>query len=183
MPDGFWEFGPESAMLEARCVRPAPPCVSGLYVVDRFRTFESRRLRGDVALVAGENVHLTYDASRNAIVVSADPNYSYAEKCECSTDDPRGFVRTINGISVEDVVIEGDGSCVDVETRDGRIVISDKCSKPCCGCAELNFLNEKANELTTSLVRLEAFSSALDTKLSEFVTNALASQRSSLKYV
>lgn len=182
-PDGSWSFPAEGALLDTRCVRPSVPCVSGIYVTDPVGSFESRRLRGDVALIAGENIKLRYDRADNAIVISAEPKTNYKEECECAYDDNRNEILSINGVSARDVTIEGDGDCVDVETRDGRIRITDKCSKPCCGCAELTFLNEKTNMLTTALGNLQGFSRDLDARLNDFIRNSMASLAGSVKYV
>jgi hypothetical protein len=181
LPDGIYSFEPEETTFEARCVRPSVPCVSGVFVTKAYGDMESSRLRGDVALIAGRNVHLDYDEADNAIIISADSRYDYNDKCDCGDAD-RNPVVTINGISADDVVIEGD-DCVNVEVSDGRIKISDTCSKPCCGCAELTFLNEKSNLLTTALGKLENYSNNLENRLNEFVMNALLSERSSMKYV
>ena len=81
------------------------------------------------------------------------------------------------------MTIEG-GECVKVTTdpSTGRIVLEDICSKPCCGCAELSFLNMKLNEVSTTLSRLEGFEQELSSKLDSFVANALSSTRSSMRY-
>lgn len=181
LPDGIYRFESDETPFEARCVRPSVPCVSGVFVTKAYGDEESSRLRGDVALIAGRNIRLEYDEPRNAIIISADSNYDFNERCGCGDDD-REEILTINGVSASNVEIEGD-ECVDVEVSDGRIRISDKCSKPCCGCAELTFLNEKTNMLTTALSKLDAFSSTLDMRLNEFVMNALLSERSSMDYV
>ena len=180
-PDGIYRFEPDETPFEARCVRPSVPCVSGVFVTKAYGDEESSRLRGDVALIAGRNIKLEYDESRNAIVISADSNYDFNERCGCDEDN-RDEILTINGVSAPNVEIEGD-DCVGIEVTEGRIKISDKCSKPCCGCAELTFLNEKTNLLTTALSKLDAFSSNLDMRLNNFVMNALMSERSSMDYV
>lgn len=181
LPDGIYSYDPGESTFEARCVRPSVPCVSGVFVTEAYGDEESSRLRGDVALIAGSNVRLDYDEADNAIVISADSRYDYNEKCGCG-GDPREQILTINGVSAPDVVIEGD-DCVSVEVSDGRIKISDTCSKPCCGCPELTFLNEKTNLITTMLGRLDNYSTNLENRLNEFVMNALLSERSSMKYV
>lgn len=182
LPDGIYSFEAAESLLEARCVRPSLPCVSGLYVADASGSWGSRRLRGDVALVAGRNVRLDFDEEHNAIVVNADARYGFNDDCGCADEDARVQVRTINGISAKDVVIEG-GDCVKVTASEGRIRIEDTCSKPCCGCAELAFLNQKTNMITTAIGRLDSFSQDLDARLGEFVRNVLLSDGNFMKYV
>lgn len=183
LPDGIYTYPSTETMFETRCVRPSVPCVSGLFLSNSIGTVESSRLRGDVALIAGKNVKLEYDEENNAIVINARSDYDYNDKCDCDFQDNRDVVKTVNGISVQNVVIEGDGECVEVETSDGRIRISDTCSKPCCGCAELTFLNEKTNEISTSQSRLSAFAEALNQRVQEFTTNILLSDKGSANYV
>jgi len=166
LPDGIYRFPSSESLFETRCVRPSIPCVSGLYIKGPLTTDEAPRLRGDVALIAGNNVHLEYDLDNNAIIINADNNYAYNDKCDCATGDNRVEVRSINGVSMENVVIEGD-DCVHVETSNGRIRITDKCSKPCCGCSELTFLNQKTNEITTALGRLDSFSQELSARVDQ----------------
>lgn len=182
IPDGIYNYPPEETLFETRCIRPTIPCVSGLFVTNAVNSFESARLRGDVALVAGKNVKLEFDESRNAIVIHARSDYDY-DGCDCDFKDNRNVVKTVNGISVQNVVIEGDGECVEVETSNGRIRIMDNCSKPCCGCAELTFLNEKTNEISTSQSRLSAFAEQLNSRINEFTTNILLSDRGKADYV
>jgi len=181
-PDGVYSFEPGETTFEARCVRPSVPCVSGLLISSSTGSYESKRLRGDVALIAGQNVRLEFDEKDNAIIIHADARYGLNDKCDCEAKDNRRQIMSVNGISAADVEIEG-GDCVKVEKREGRIIISDTCSKPCCGCAELTFLNEKTNMITTSIVKLDALSQQLGFKLDEFERNVLLSSMKNATYM
>lgn len=181
-PDGIYSFTPAETLLEARCCRPSIPCVSGLYLSDAAGSSGGVRLRGDVALVAGQNIRLDYVKADNAIVINADNRYGFNDKCDCEASDNRQPVLTVNGISVQNVEIEG-GDCVNVEKKDGRIIISDTCSKPCCGCAELTFLNQKTNNITTSIDKLDQFSRLLHDRLEDFIRNVLLSDRNLSQYL
>ena len=181
-PDGVYTFTPDETLLEARCCRPSIPCVSGLFVSNQAGSVESERLRGDVALVAGQNIRLDYVEKDNAIVISADTRYGYNEKCGCEADDNRREILSINGISAPEIEIEA-GECVEITKTEGRLVITDTCSQPCCGCAELAFLNEKTNNITTSIGRLEQFSQNLHMKLEDFIRNVLLSDRGLSQYL
>lgn len=174
-PDGIYLFDRSQTTLEARCVRPSARCVSGIRVSSEGGAYSTRTLFGDVSLIAGSNIRLSYVPESNAIRIDADSNEGYNDRCSCDGSD--SAVRTINGISVSDVTIEG-GDCISVETSNGRITISDTCSKPCCGCEELNFLNSKANELSTASTRLLSLAGALSERLSDFKESYLQSERS-----
>ena len=126
-------------------------------------------------LVAGDNIHIKYDVSRNAIIVSADPNSGYTDGCDCNGED-LNVIRTINGISTENITIVGN-DCIDVETEGNILKISDKCSKPCCGCAETAFINQTVNDLRSSVATLSANASALSNRITEFVDNYLLARK------
>ena len=177
-PDGIFFFNRDQTTFEARCVRPSARCVSGIATADSENSYSSKVLYGVVSLIAGENVKLSYIPSKNAIRIDVDENEGYNEKCDC--DGSASTVKTINGISITDVRIEG-GDCISVETSRGRITITDTCAKPCCGCEELNFLNTKSNELITATSRLTAFANDLESRLPDFKTNFLETERSPTK--
>ena len=182
LPDGIYRYEASETPFEARCCRPSAPCVSGIFVTNAAGSAKGARLRGDVALVAGRNVSLDFDEANNAIIINADSRYAYNEKCGCETDDNRQEILTVNGVSAPHVEIEA-GECVKVEKKDGRIIISDTCSKPYCGCAELTFLNQKTNNITTSIGTLEQFANQLHQSLNEFVRNVLLSDRNMSKFL
>ena len=163
IPDGLYSYTYDETAFETRCIRPTAKRVSSLSIYDPNTGYTTGRLRGDVKLVAGRNISLRYDAERNAIWISADSNSGYNDECDCGGSTT---VKTINGISVENVAIVGD-ECVTVTTKGNSIVISDKCSKPCCGCAELDFINEKISQINTALRKLDAYAEVLDRRIGE----------------
>lgn len=163
LPDGVYNFGPDDAPMEYRCVRPSAGRVGSISVSDAAGDYVSKKLRGNVKLVPGSNISLKYDESDNSIRISADGNAGYNDVCGCGK---KTTVKTINGISVENVTLIGD-DCVQVTTEGNTIRIKDVCSKPCCGCAEIDFINEKIGQLNTSLRKLETYAGVLDTRMTE----------------
>lgn len=166
VPDGIYVFGPDETLMEARCVRPSIAGVSSISVSGADGSLESVRLQGDVSLIAGENIRLRYDPPRNAIWIDADPNYGYSEKCEC--EDDRTCIKRINGVSSDNVEIVG-GDCVKVTVSGGQVRIEDTCSKPCCGCEELTWLNSKSNDISTAIARLREFAEKLSDRMDSIV--------------
>ena len=173
-PDGVYEFSPEEARIEPSCIRPSAVGVRTLRAVDSSG-YTSHALSGDVSLVAGENIRFDYDPDENALWVSADPNSGYSEKCDCEETGQK-FVRSINGIAVENVKIVGD-ECMSVSVENGIITVSDKCSKPCCGCAETIFINQTINDLQTSVNTLSGNVSSLGDRLTSFITSYVLSRK------
>lgn len=173
-PEGAYSFSPDETRIEPTCIRPSPVCVRSLRSVDASG-YSSLRLTGDVKLVAGENIRFDYTPDDNALWVSADPNSGYSDKCDCESVNQR-FVRSINGIAVENVQIVGD-ECVNVETKDGVITISDTCAKPCCGCAETVFINQTINDIQTSVGTLESNVASLADRLMAFMNSYVLSRK------
>ena len=173
-PDGLYSFSPEEARIEPTCIRPSVAGVRSLRAVDSSG-YMSLRLVGDVSLIAGDNIRFDYKPDENALVVSADPNSGYTEECDCETAE-QSFVRSINGIAVEKVVIDGD-DCIQVSTDNGVIKMTDECAKPCCGCAETAFINQTINDLQTSVNTLAGNVSSLGDRLTAFITSYVLSRK------
>ena len=176
-PDGLYTFSSAETRIEPTCIRPSTVGVRSLRAVDDSG-YMSLRLTGDVSLVAGSNIRFDYDPSGNALIVSADPNSGYSDDCDCEGSG-QTFVRSINGISVDNVEIVGD-DCVQVTTDNGVIRVTDECSKPCCGCAETTFINQTVNGLQTSVNTLAGNVALLNDRLSTFVTSYVLSRKTLL---
>lgn len=176
-PEGVYSFSQEETMIEPTCIRPSVVGIRSIVASDSSG-YTSLRLTGDVSIVAGENIRFDYDPSDNALVISADPNSGYAEDCDCGVDS-KSFVRSINGIAVDDVEIVGD-ECIQVTKDNGIIRISDECSKPCCGCAETSFINQTINDLQTSVNTLSGNVASLGDRLTSFVTSYVLSRKTLL---
>jgi len=173
-PEGLYSFYLEESQVEPTCIRPSAAGVRSLAVVDASG-YTTAGLQGDVKLVAGDNIRIRYDLATNSLVVSADPNSGYTDECECEETEQR-YVRSINGIRTEDVVIEGD-DCVDITTENGVLTISDTCSKPCCGCAETAFINQTVNDLQSSVSTLSSNAAMLAERITTFVNNYLLARK------
>lgn len=173
-PDGMYRFAKEETMIEPTCIRPSSSGVRSLVAVDPS-SYLSARLTGDVSLVAGENIRIDVDRDTNSIVISADENSGYTEDCDCGKSAGK-VVRSINGIAVEDVEIVGD-ECVEVSRSGNVIHITDACSKPCCGCAETEFINQTVNDLQTSVNTLDRNISSLGDRLQSFISSYVLSRK------
>jgi len=107
----------------------------------------------------------------NGIWIKAVPNAGYQEECACDTIATQNIVETMNGIALKDVQIVGDDDCIVVETTGNTIKISDKCSTPCCGCPELEFLNQTIEIINASMSSLENYSQLLNERITLFMTS------------
>lgn len=169
LPQGLYTYPATQTLLETRVTRPALRGVRSLRVENNGAV--SALLFDHVKLIAGANIRLRADEGINGIWIDAEPDAGYKEECPCGSVVQDNVVRTINGIAADQVVIAGDGTCVQVTTSGNRILIRDKCSEPCCGCPELDFLTTTNKILETSLSRLEAYAEKLAERLNTFITN------------
>lgn len=177
LPQGSYTFTAEDALLEARVVRPQLRGVRSLSIENNGNV--SARLYEHVKLVAGTNIRLAYDVEDNAIWIHAVPGTAsagYIEDCDCESTRETNVVRTINGVAVEDVVIVGDDECVEVTTSGNKITIKDLCSQPCCGCPELDYLNNNMKVMEASLTTLTDYANRLSERITTFVTNFILTQ-------
>lgn len=165
MLQGRYSFTRTQTLFEACVVRPALRGVRSISVNNNGNV--SYPLSGHVNLVAGSNIRLAYDQATNSIWVHASPNSGYQDTCPCSENN--GILKTINGIPVEDAVIVGDGQCVEVTTSGNTITITDKCSTPCCGCPELDYLNQTVAAVQASIEPMLQFASALSDQITKLV--------------
>lgn len=169
IPDGLYTF---SVPLEPCCVRPDIRGVRSLGIQPLGST--AIRCTGDVVLQEGANIALTYLPETNSIRIDAINGTGMEEDCSCDGSAELEPIRTIMGIAIDDVRIVGDGECVEVVVSGDTITIKDNCSKPCCGCAELEFIVTNQAILEATISRLEAFSAELGTNYRSFVSNLLA---------
>ena len=161
LPDGIYTFAAE---LESCTVRPDIRGVRSLQIGTLGNM--SAAIGGIVKLLEGTNSRLTYVPASNGIRVDAIAGDGLNEVVPCTDgyELPQP-IRYINGRNIEDVHIEGDGKCVEVTTSGNVITISDKCSQPCCGCNELEFITTNMQLLQSTIKRLEPFVIMLQDKL------------------
>ena len=150
----------------------APRGVRSITAVGKYglRTYEP--LYGNVKIIAGSDMSVRNDAPTNAIWLQAESSTGYERTtpCACGSAASR-HVRSINGMSVDQVQIVGDGSCVSVSQTDTSVKISDTCSTPCCGCAELNFVESALATVNKSMTVLRDYAEALGARIAELRGN------------
>lgn len=166
IPDGAWSFAPESARMETATIRPSIRGVRALRVVNDGDT--SAWMSGHITLVAGQNIVLTPDTVAKSVRIDARVTAGLNEECTCTRETRPQPIRRINGVNIEDLQIVGDGKCIDVRTAGSVITLVDTCSKPCCGCPELDELGRIMGLAEASLTRLEAYAETLAAKQGEF---------------
>ena len=161
VPAGSYTF--KDARLEMSAVRPTLRGVRSIRV--GVGTALSDSLYGVVKLLEGANIKLTVLPDENAIRIDAVQTDDFKDECVCEdAAEAATRIKTVNGISAQNLSIYGD-DCVEVSVEGNTIRIKDKCSFPCCGCEELDFIASRVKFLDTAMGRVESFANALNSIL------------------
>ena len=165
LPAGSYDFNYGNTNVDSDSIRLMLRGVSSISLVNG--TSVTKRLQGDIAFVAGSNMSLassTVDGV-TSITFNAIKGEGLTIDCDCEDDnDIGGCVRTINGTNPAgggNVSLIGD-ACLSITAIANGLQFIDSCSKPCCGCTELEAVTndlvrfgEAATSLTNFLNRLE----------------------------
>lgn len=160
-PPGFWTFELVNTRLEPDAVRPIIRGVSSIVCVNNGQ--RSQPLQGVIELVAGTNMEIVpviAEGQDPVVVFHAIEGAGTVEPCLCEGDTtPTEPVKKINGI-----VPTPDGNfsiigsdCLRVEPIANGVRLVDICSKPCCGCAELERITQDLERLNRQAAAVEEF--------------------------
>lgn len=165
LPAGAYSFAFSAGQLDTDAIRPAIRGVSSFTIVNNGST--SKRLQGDISFIAGTNMSITSTGSNGnySITFNAISGAGLNVDCGCVDDNKLGdCIRSINGVTPDsygNLAITGDDCTTIVGVQNG-LSINDGCSKPCCGCNELQAVTndlvrfgDAATSLTNFLNRLE----------------------------
>jgi hypothetical protein len=156
LPSGEFLFDPANGRIDPDAVRPQIRSISSLTIVNGGD--RSKRLYGDITLRAGTNFRITATTGEEPVItLGAVAGEGLNEDCICNNADTAPCIRTINGIPPTDT---GDftfvgANCVTIEPGVHLLTFRDECSKPCCGCQELDAIKEQINNFATEKLRLE----------------------------
>jgi hypothetical protein len=165
LPAGAYDFTYSATNVDSDAIRLMLRGVSSISLVNGNTT--TKRLQGDIAFVAGSNMLLESSTINGvtSITFNAIKGEGLNVDCNCEDDDNiPSCVRTINGTEPTeggDLSFVGD-SCLSITAVANGLQLTDTCSKPCCGCTELEAVTtdlvrfgESATSLTNFLNRLE----------------------------
>jgi hypothetical protein len=165
-PPGQYFFGPAGGVLEPDCIRPMIRWVGSITVVNGNES--SPRIYGDIQLVAGDNMQITVGGIGDAgqIRFDAIDGAGLTEVCAC-TEDLAPPIRTINNVPPAangDFILLGN-DCLKIDPAGNGLRLSDECSQPCCGCAELEALTRELDQFGSAATTLQNFLNALKTEV------------------
>jgi len=149
---GTSDFDVVSGRLEPCVISFGIQRISGLRVSSESGL--TQVLSGQITLESGSNhsINTTQILGQGfRLQLNAIDGGGLDESCPCSGIELAPCIRTINNVPADplgNINLVG-GDCVQVQTSDTGISISDSCAKPCCGCNELQVLVEDVEGMKT----------------------------------
>jgi len=175
---GLYEFTPAGGAVEVDVIRPMIRAVSALRTVNGQEL--SERLYGDIELVAGTNVRLTVELTSGAdpkIIFNAISGLNLNDDCICDVPDSGECIRCINGVcSGDGTFIIEQGDCVEITDTGNGLRLTDTCAEPCCGCEELQALEDQVNRFGDGVNTLQNFVTRLGSEVTQMSLVVLGSR-------
>ena len=181
-PAGNWQFAVANGRIHPMVIRPDIRGVTALFI--RNGEELSDPIQGDVELLAGRNFRLSVDldavSGRYQIRFDAIEGEGLNDDCECTGATLGPPIRTINGVgprSDGNLVLLGD-ECVDIQADDApnTLLVSDRCSNPCCGCNELEVVSVAIQDLANKVATTESYAQKIDSVTTQMQAVLLGSK-------
>jgi hypothetical protein len=178
LPPGDYQFNFSGGQLDADAIVPMTRSVTSITCVNGQQ--RSAPLYGAIELVAGQNMRIT-----PTIAVGQNPQIRFdaingeglTDNCACGTDVLGPPIRTVNGIPptlLGDFSVL-DGPCIQITSLTNGLQVSDTCSQPCCGCAELQALIDQITQFATQANTLQVYVAQLASQVQQTQTVILSS--------
>lgn len=172
---GGFDFDLAGGRIESSIIVPDIRGVTGLRVYDGEDAGEL--IQGDAAFEAGDNFRIAvYDFNGLTVVqFNAIDGEGLIADCVCEGQEELGDpIRTVNGVkpdSLGNINVLGD-DCIEVAplADENAVQLTDKCSKPCCGCPELEALISDQNRMRDQVQTMENLYAKLDGNISVMQT-------------
>lgn len=180
-PPGSHTFDKTQTMIDPTVVKPSLIGITGVYVRDGGEVIGP--ITGDLTLSSGSNAVLSVTRSINSsnetqhyITINAiDPSgFNESDANQGSGTSYKTAIKSLNGVSPDatgniDFISGNLCTVIDAQSQKAahKILLSDFCSQPCCGCEQLEVITTELNALTKRAEGLEnniyLFASQLDT--------------------
>lgn len=175
-PSGSFSFAPDATPLDVDCIRPSLQSVSGITIQDGAGTLFT--MTGIVQLTAGSNTVISV-VDNQTIRIDAVEGAGLNQACSCTdlgtTPTP---ITSINGVTADPtgaITITGD-SCLTINPIANGFQITDSCSNPCCGCAELEAITGELQNFASVATTLGNFTSQLQGQVAQMTQVVIGSQ-------
>lgn len=181
---GAFAFGVADARLVPTVVKPDIRGVNEIYV--STNGVLSAPLSGDFVFEAGTNMLInvvTTPGEPDRVVFSAINGAEFSQGCDCNENNALPCIQTINGIPPDptsgDFELLGD-DCLLLNGISNGIQLTDQCSKPCCGCTELNIVQQTLEFMVSQVTTLENLASQLEQAIAVTQISLLSSKTNNL---
>jgi hypothetical protein len=167
---GAFEFELAGGRIESSVIVPDIRGVTGIRVIDGEDLGEL--IQGDIAFEPGDNMRITvsdFDGTTVLTFSAIDGEGTIAD-CVCEGQEDLGDpIRTINGVlpdSLGNINLLGD-DCLEITPKadEFAVQLTDKCSKPCCGCPELQVLVDDQKRLRDQVQTMENLYAKLEANI------------------
>lgn len=177
LPPGQYTFDYAGGALESDAIRPMIRGVSSLRIANGNEL--SERLYGDITLIAGTNIRLGVNNGVDGpeIVFNAISGENLNAECICQVPETGECIRCINGVCSDDGNFNfGQGTCVEITPTANGLIFTDTCAQPCCGCEELDALNNQIDRFSDGVNTLQNFVTRLSSEVTQMSLVVLGSR-------
>lgn len=179
-PAGFYTFALDDTNLEVDCIRPFIRGVSSVSLINGAS--KSDPLYGDIEFEAGRDIQLvpiTASGENPKIRINVVSGAGVDESCVCDDSDISAEpITKINGVGPAPngnfTLLAGD--CLSFEQVENGLRIVNTCSKPCCGCAELERITQDLQRVQQEAATIRDFATKLSTQAELINTTILGSR-------
>lgn len=180
-PAGSWDLDVDAGRILPSVIRPDLRGISTIYI--RNGETLSDPIQGDIEIIAGSNCKLTVgvsDEGYNTVRIDAIEGEGLTDNCECTGAVVGPPIRTINGVkprSDGNFILVGD-SCLEVEAQSdtNTIKLNDRCSEPCCGCQELEVVQQAVADISRKVTTSDGFAARLEAVITQLQNTVLSSK-------
>lgn len=178
-PTGQFFFDYQGGKLDSDAIRPMIRGVQSIRVLNNGEM--STPMTGHVVLAAGGNFQISMvqgdGINPSVITFSAVDNAGLTEACPCE-GTPGPPILTINGVppTTDGAFTLSSGNCMDIKPIGNGLQLTDTCSSPCCGCAELEQLTQEIQMLNTAEQTMDNFVNQLSSQINNFSQVVLGSR-------
>lgn len=177
---GSYAFDIDGGRIESSVVVPDIRGVASLCIVEN--NVNGELIQGDIAFEAGRNVRLVRSdfGGVTTLTIDAIDGEGTIADCICDGDiAEREGIKTISGVGPDqdgNVELEGD-DCLEVVplADDYKVRIADSCSKPCCGCLELQTLRSDQERVRDEVLTMRNLAGRLEAVISAMQSIVAAS--------
>lgn len=177
---GSYEFDIAGGRIEASVVIPDIRGVASVCIVEDDVC--GPLIQGDIAFEAGRNVRLVRSEFGDVTVLTIDAIDGEGTIADCVCDGDiaeRPGIQSISGVGPDkdgNVELEGD-DCLEVVplAAENKLRVRDNCSKPCCGCLELQALRDDQERVRDEVLTMKNLASRLEGVISAMQSIVAAS--------